>query len=351
MLLADLGAEVVKVERPGTGDETRSWGPPFAGGESAYYLALNRNKRSVALELSDPRDRHAFLRLATKADVVVENFRPGGADALGVGHVDVARVNPRIVYCSITGFGDREPRGRPGYDFVVQAESGLMSITGEADGAPTKVGVAMVDVVAGLNAAVAILAALRRRDQTGDGEHVRISLLDSALSALVNVAESTLVTGDEAGRHGNAHPNIAPYQLLQAADGPIAVAAANDGLFAKLCAALGRGELLDDPRFATNADRVRNRAELVALLEQTLAERPAAEWIDVLTAAGVPVGKVRGVLEALEAAGGTTFTVEHPTIGELRLVRTAPRFASAGTVEPTPPPLLGEHTDEVLESG
>ena len=350
MLLADLGAAVVKVERPGTGDETRGWGPPFTGGESAYYLALNRNKRSVALELSDPSARAAFLRLAANADVVVENFRPGGADALGVGYADVCGVNARIVYCSITGFGDREPRGRPGYDFVVQAESGLMSITGEADATPTKVGVAMVDVVAGLNAAVAILAALRRRDETGEGEHVQISLLDSALSALVNVAESTLVTGEEAGRHGNAHPNIAPYQLLEAADGPIAVAAANDGLFAKLCETLGRGELLEDPRFATNADRVRNRTELVALLERTLAARPASEWIEVLTAAGVPVGKVRGVLEALEAAGDATVTVDHPTFGELRLVRTAPRFASAGSVEPTPPPLLGEHTDEVLGS-
>jgi crotonobetainyl-CoA:carnitine CoA-transferase CaiB-like acyl-CoA transferase len=207
----------------------------------------------------------------------------------------------------------------------------------------------MVDVVTGLNAAVAILAALRRRDETGEGEHVHVSLLDSALSALVNVAESVLVTGEEAGRHGNAHPNIAPYQLLEAADGPIAVAAANDGLFTKLCQALGRSDLLDDPRFATNADRVRNRAELVTLLEQTLAARPAADWIDMLTAAGVPVGKVRGVLDALEAAGGSTLTVDHPTIGSLRLVRTAPRFASAGTVEPMPPPLLGEHTREVLD--
>jgi len=349
MLLADLGADVIKIERPGTGDETRTWGPPFAGGEAAYYLALNRNKRSVALDLHDPDARESFLRLAAEADVVVENFRPGGADALGVGHTQVRDVNPRIVYCSITGFGPREPHDRPGYDFVVQAESGLMSITGEENGPPLKVGVAMVDVVAGLNAAVGILAALRQRDLTGEGDHVQISLLDSALSALVNVAQSSLVTGEEADRHGNAHPSIAPYQLLRAADGEIAVAAANDGLFARLCDALRLPEVPADPRFATNADRVRNRTALVAALEEALAARPADAWIELLTNAGVPVGKVRGVLEALEAAGeSATAVVDHPTIGELRLVRTAPRFASAPPVDPTPPPLLGEHTDEVL---
>lgn len=352
MLLADLGADVIKVERPGTGDETRSWGPPFVGGEAAYYLAVNRNKRSVALDLRDERARRAFLRLAERTDVVVENFRAGGAAALGVAYADVSRVNPRVVYCSITGFGAREPHGRPGYDFVVQAESGLMSITGEAEGAPSKVGVAMIDVIAGLNAAVAILAALRRRDETGEGEDLHVSLLDSALSALVNVAEGVLVTGTEAGRHGNAHPNIAPYQLLGSADGVIAVAAANDNLFTRLCDALGRPDLLADPRFATNADRVRHREELAMLLEHTLAVRPAAAWIELLTAAGVPVGKVRGVLEALtEADGGgdaATVVVEHPTAGRLRLVRTAPRFASCDGADPTPPPLLGEHTRSVL---
>jgi crotonobetainyl-CoA:carnitine CoA-transferase CaiB-like acyl-CoA transferase len=225
-----------------------------------------------------------------------------------------------------------------------------MSITGEEDGPPLKVGVAMVDVVAGLNAAVGILAALRRRDATGEGDHVEVSLLDSALSALVNVAQSSLVTGEEAGRHGNAHPSIAPYQLLRTADAEIAVAAANDGLFVKLCEVLGRGDLAADPRFATNAERVRNRAALATVLEEALAARPAAAWIELLTDAGVPVGKLSGVLEALDAAGDSaTVVVDHPTIGPLRLVRTAPRFTSAGSVEPTPPPLLGEHTDAVLD--
>ena len=348
MLLADLGAEVVKVERPGTGDETRAWGPPFVAGQSAYFLAVNRSKRSVALDLGEDRARAAFLRLAERADVVVENFRPGGAAALGVGYEQIRPLNPRLVYCSITGFGDREPAARPGYDFVVQAESGLMSITGEPDREPAKVGVAVVDVLAGLNAAVAVLAGLQRRDRTGEGAHVEVSLLDSGLSGLVNVAQGVLVTGEEAGRYGNTHQSIAPYEPLRAGKGSVAVAAANDGLFEKLCGVLGRDDLPGDPRFATNAARVAHRVELVEQLEAALAGASADEWIERLNAAGVPAGKIRGVREALDAAGEpATVTVEHPSIGPLELVRTAPRFEGADSV-PAPPPLLGEHTREVL---
>ena len=348
MVLSDLGAEVVKVERPGIGDETRTWGPPFVEGESAYFLAVNRGKRSVALDLHGELARAAFMRLASTVDVVVENFRTGGAEALGVGFEQVRAVNPRLVYCSITGFGEREPVGRPGYDFVIQAESGLMSITGEAGGAPSKVGVAVVDVLAGLNAAVAILAALRRRDRTGVGEHVQVSLLDSALSGLVNVAQNVLVTGEEASRYGNAHRSVAPYEPLRAQDGLVAIAAANDGLFAKLCGVLGRNDLLADSRFATNAGRVEHRAALGEELERTLADRPAAEWIELLNAEGVPAGKIRGVREALEAAGEeATLTVDHPRLGPLELVRTAPRVHGEAR-PPAPPPLLGEHTREVL---
>jgi crotonobetainyl-CoA:carnitine CoA-transferase CaiB-like acyl-CoA transferase len=335
MLLSDLGADVVKVEQPGRGDETRTWGPPFVAGESTYFLSVNRGKRSVALDLRDEHARAVALRLAERADVVVENFRAGGADALGVGYEEVRRVNPAVVYCSITGFGDR----RPGYDFVLQAESGLMSITGPAEGPPSKVGVAVVDVIAGLNAAVAILAAVRERT----GRRIEITLLDSALSALVNVGQAALTTGAEPRRHGNAHPSIAPYELLQAQDGPVAVAAANDGLFAKLCAALGRPELAEEPRFATNAARVEHRPELVAALQELLAARTAADWVGLLGAAGVPAGTIRGVREALEQA--ETLTVEHPAIGPLELVRTA--VAPAGTAA-LPPPRLGEHTREVL---
>jgi crotonobetainyl-CoA:carnitine CoA-transferase CaiB-like acyl-CoA transferase len=338
MLLSDLGAEVVKIERPGAGDETRSWGPPFAGGEAAYFLAVNRGKRSVAVDLARPEGREIVLRLARWADVVVENFRAGAAERLGVGYEELSRENPALVCCSITGFGSE----RPGYDFVVQAESGLMAITGEEDGPPLKVGVAVVDVLAGYAAATAILGALVERERTGRGTRLEISLLDTALSALVNVAQSALVTGSEARRFGNAHSSIVPYQTFPTADGEVAVAAANDGLFARLCAAIGRRELAEDERYRTNDRRVEHREELTAELSSVFATRTSGEWVELLDAAGVPAGKVRGVLEAL--GGARTVTVEHPTAGELPLV-----VSPIGPAEPPlPPPLLGQHTREVL---
>ncbi len=345
MLLSDLGADVVKVERPGEGDETRAWGPPSAGGEAAYFLAVNRGKRSVALDLARPEGQEVVQRLARAADVVVENFRPGTAERLGAGYEQLARENPGLVYCSITGFGsDRGSLGRPGYDFVVQAESGLMAITGEPDGEPLKVGVAVVDVLAGYAAATAILAALLARGQTGRGDRIEISLLDTALSALVNVAESALLTGDEPSRLGNAHPNIVPYQTFAAADGAVAVAAANDGLYQRLCEAIERPDLAADERFRTNPGRVEHRDELVAELVTVFAGRSAEEWIGRLDAAGVPAGKVRGVREALAEA--EIVTVEHPTIGPLPLV--ASPLGLRGERPPLPPPLLGQHTGEVL---
>jgi len=347
MLLADLGAEVVKVERPGDGDETRSWGPPFAGGESAYFLSVNRGKRSVALDLGDPEGRALALDLCAGADVVVENFRAGGAEKLGLGYEEVRSRNHTIVYCSITGFGlDREPVGRPGYDFVLQAESGLMSITGPPDGAPHKVGVALVDVMAGLHAAVAVLAAVHG----GEGGRVEVPLLDSALASLVNVAQGALVTGAEPMRHGNAHPNIVPYQDFATASGRLAVAAPNDGLFRKLCSVLGCHELAGDPRFASNPDRVENRAALVADLERALANRSAAEWVQALSEAGVPAGEIRSVPAALEAAAAAgrpaTVGVDHPAAGHIELV--ASPIHMAGLRPASPPPLLGEHTADVL---
>jgi crotonobetainyl-CoA:carnitine CoA-transferase CaiB-like acyl-CoA transferase len=338
MLLSDLGAEVVKVERPGEGDETRSWGPPFAGGEAAYFLSVNRGKRSIAVDLARPEGQEIVRRLARSADVVVENYRAGTADRLGVGYDDLSRENEGLVYCSITGFGSE----RPGYDFVVQAESGLMAITGEADGPPLKVGVAVVDVLAGYAAATAILGALLVRERTGRGARVEISLLDTALSALVNVAQSALVTGAEAGRFGNAHPSIVPYQTFAAADGDVAVAAANDGLFARLCAAIGRPELAEDERYRTNDRRVEHRDELTAELGTVFATRSTGEWVERLDTAGVPAGKVRGVLEALDDA--RTVTVEHPTAGRLPLVASPVGPAGAAL----PPPLLGRHTRDVL---
>jgi crotonobetainyl-CoA:carnitine CoA-transferase CaiB-like acyl-CoA transferase len=348
MVLADLGADVVKVEHPVGGDETRSWGPPYAGGESAYFLSVNRSKRSVALDLKDPDGRELALELCARADVVIENFRPGGAARLGLAYEVIRERRPDVLYCTISGFGRREPHDRPGYDFIVQAESGLMAITGDPDGVPTKVGVALVDVLTGLNAATAILAALHRRDRTGEGELIEISLLDSAFAALVNVAENALVTEDEPERYGNAHPSIVPYQPFRAADGWIAVAAANDGLYTRLCGAIERPDLVADERYATNEARVRNRASLVTELESVFAARSTEEWVELLLAAGVPAGKIRGVGEALRAAGKATASVSHPTAGRLELVAAPFSLLRAGVHPPSPPPLLGEHTAEVL---
>ena len=348
MALADLGADVVKVEHPLGGDETRSWGPPFAGGESAYFLSVNRSKRSVALDLKDPEGRELALALCARADVVIENFRVGGAKRLGIDYDAVRARRSDVVYCTISGFGRREPRDRAGDDFTVQAESGLMSITGDADGEPMKVGVAVVDVLAGLNAATAILAALHRRSRTGEGELIEISLLDSAFAALVNVASGALVTGEEPARYGNAHPSIVPYQPFRTADGLLAVAAANDGLFVRLCETIDRSDLAADERYATNDARVRNRKTLVAELDEVFASRTTDEWLAVLLAAGVPSGEIRGVHSALQLAGDATTDVKHPTAGTLPLVNAPFSFAYATLSEPQPPPLLGEHTAEVL---
>jgi crotonobetainyl-CoA:carnitine CoA-transferase CaiB-like acyl-CoA transferase len=323
MVLADLGADVIKVERPEGGDETRTWGPPFAAGEAAYFLSVNRGKRSCALDLGTDEGRALALELCAGADVVVENFKLGGAERLGVGYEQVRERNPRVVYCSITGFGSqREPRGRPGYDFVAQAETGLMSITGPRDGQPFKAGVAVVDVLAGLHAAAGVLAALHG----GEGARIEVPLLDSGLAGLVNVAQNALVTGIEPQRFGNAHPNIVPYQDFETGSGRIAVAAANDGLFRALCAALGVSELGADERFATNAARVENRAELIPLLE----------------------ARFRDALGAAAGAGRpATMQVEHPTAGPLELVA-SPIWGLVDPASSRPPPLLGEHTADVL---
>jgi crotonobetainyl-CoA:carnitine CoA-transferase CaiB-like acyl-CoA transferase len=345
MVLADLGADVVKVERPGEGDETRTWGPPFAGGEAAYFLSVNRNKRSVAIDLKDDDGRALAAGLCTHADVVIENFRPGGAARLGLDAASVQAVNPRVVHCSITGFGRDDPRA--GYDFIVQAESGLMAITGDPDGAPTKVGVALLDVLTGLHAATAIVAALRRRDATDEGERIEVSLLDSAFASFVNVAQNALVTGAEPGRYGNAHPSIVPYEPYRTTDGLLAVAAANDGLFARLCRVLRRPDLVDDPRFATNEQRVQHRRELGEILEPVFEQRTADEWVGELTAAGVPAGKIRGLLDALRTATAP-LVVEHPTAGPLELVPPPVRLGSPASSATRPPPLLGQHTYEVL---
>ena len=350
MLLADLGADVIKIERPETGDDTRGWGPPFVGGDAAYFLSLNRNKRSVALDLSTDKGRSAARRLALASDVVVENFRPGLMERFGLDHATLARDHPGLVYCSLTAFGKGEGAGRPGYDIIVQALSGLMSFTGHPGGEPTKVGVALLDVICGLYACNAIQAALIGRGTTGRGARVTVSLFDASVAALVNQAANYLLGGLVPEPLGNAHPNIVPYQLFETADRPIILAAGNDRLFERACEVVGHPELAADERFATNAARVRNRDALIPLLPAELAGRSAAEWLKAFEAAAVPCAPVRKLDEVFASAEGAAAIqeIDDPARGLLRLV--ADPIRVDGRVPPArfPPPRLGEHTDEIL---
>ncbi|HSK36293.1 MAG TPA: CoA transferase, partial [Actinomycetota bacterium] len=340
-------ADVVKVEHPDGGDETRAWGPPFHDGHTTYYLSVNRNKRSVALDLKSDSGRRAARALATRADVVVENFRAGSLERLGLGYEQVAADNPGLVWCSISGFGRGAGAELPGYDFLVQAMSGLMSITGPAGGEPTKVGVALVDVLTGLYAFGGVLAALQERERTGRGQRVEVSLLGSALASLVNQASSFLCTGTPPRAMGNRHPSITPYETLATADRPLVVAVGNDGQFARLCRVLGLDGAAADPRFATNADRVANREELVPLLEGALAARGAADWVAALADAGVPCGLVNDVGEAFALA-------ERLGLAPVADAGGVPQVANPIGLPATPasyrlaPPALGEHTAEVL---
>lgn len=303
MLMADLGAEVIKVERPDGGDETRAWGPPWSEeGESTYFLAVNRNKESRVLDLRSGSDRAAALDLVAGCDVVVENFRTGTMDRLGLGYEELSARHPGLVYCSVTGFGSGDGAAMPGYDLVAQAVGGLMSVTGSAESGPMKTGVALVDVITGLHATVGVLAALRHRDRTGEGQRVEVNLLSSILSALSNQASTHVVTGAVPQAMGNTHPSIAPYEVLATADRPLAVAAANDKLFGLLAAALGRPELAADPRFASNADRVAHRAVLVAELEDVLRGHGADHWFDLLSGRGVPCGPINDLDQAIDLA-------------------------------------------------
>lgn len=349
MLLADLGADVIKVERPGTGDETRAWGPPFHDGTSTYFLGLNRNKRSIALDLTDPDDAAHAYELARRADVVVENFRPGTMERYGLGYERLRADNPGVVFCSITGFGRAAGRDLPGYDLLVQAVGGLMSITGQPGGEPTKVGVAMVDVVTGMHAAVGVLAALRHRDRTGHGQRVDVSLLSSLLSALVNQASAYVIGGIVPTAMGNRHPSIAPYELVPTADRPIAVAVGNDHQFAALADVVGAPELARDPRYRHNADRVAHRGPLVAELTRLLVARTADEWVTRLTAAGVPVGPVNDVSQAFDLAAdlGLMPVVEYGENAATRQVANPIGLSATPARYHRPPPRLGEHDEEV----
>ena len=302
--LGDLGADVIKVERPEMGDDTRAWGPPFVGDDAAYFLSLNRNKRSIALDLASEEGRKQARGLAGNADVIVENFRPGLMSSFGLSFEQIRKMNPRLVYCSLTAFGPDEDAAKPGYDIIVQALSGLMSVTGERGGGPVKVGVALLDVITGMYAATGILAALRQRDRSNYGMHVGVSLFDASVAAMVNQAANHLLGGLVPGPMGTEHPNIVPYQVFDAADRPFVLAAGNDRLFERTCDVIGRPELANDDSYATNAVRVEHRADLLALLAEIFATEPASSWLEKLEAAGVPCAPVRTLDEVFASPEG-----------------------------------------------
>jgi crotonobetainyl-CoA:carnitine CoA-transferase CaiB-like acyl-CoA transferase len=352
-ILGDLGADVVKIERPGEGDDTRHWGPPFVGADAAYYLSLNRNKRSVTVDLKSDGGAAVIRRLAAGSDVVIENFRPGLMAELGLPLDELRRSAPGLITCSLTAFDEEIPDAarRPGYDIIVQALSGLMSVTGEPGGGPVKAGVALLDVITGLQAAIGILAALHERARTGRGRHVSVSLFDAGVGAMVNQAANYLLGGVVARPMGTAHPNISPYQAFHAADRPFIVAAGNDRLFRRTCEVVGHAEWADDPRFATNDERVRHRDELVALLAGPFATKSASEWVDALGAASVPCAPIRSIDEVFASPEGAALIepVDDPQRATtLRLLRNPIRFDGEILDTRLPPPILGEHNDEVL---
>jgi len=354
MTLADLGARVIKVERPEVGDETRSWGPPFSASGSTYFESVNRNKESVCLDLTDPGDLHLARTLIGRADVVVENFKPGGMNKLGLGYDTVRAANPGVVYTSISGFGSTGGRDLLGYDFVVQALGGLMSITGEADGAALKVGVALVDVLTAKDAVAGILAALLRRQSTGTGALLELNLLSSLQGSLANQAQAYLGAGVIPGRLGNTHPSIAPYETLECSDGPIAIACGNDSQFRRLAAVLGSPQLADDPRFLNNALRVANRPTLVPLLEERLRRHGAAKWQRRLTEAGVPAGRVGTIADGLELAESlglepTTEVFDASGVAVATQVRHPISWSPPIARRNSAPPMLGEQDAAVRD--
>jgi crotonobetainyl-CoA:carnitine CoA-transferase CaiB-like acyl-CoA transferase len=352
-ILGDLGAHVIKVERPGSGDETRTWGPPFAGALSAYYLSCNRNKRGIALDLAKPEGVRLFLQLVEKSDILLENFLSSSAAKLGLTPEKLHSVNPRLIICSISGFGRTGPLAdAPGYDFALQAMSGLMSITGPVEGPPCKVGVAIADVVAGLYAAIGVLACLHARATSGHGYAIDIALLDCAVAAQVNVVQAYLTSGEVAPRQGNAHLQIVPYQLFETADGHLVLAVGNDGQWQRFCHAANRQDLLDDPRFTTNPLRVQHRLELIPLLEALLRSRKTAQWQELLSAADVPHGPVLNHAEVFahpqSQARGLRVTVRDPKGKPVELVNTPFRITGAILPAFRPPPELGTDTAAVL---
>jgi crotonobetainyl-CoA:carnitine CoA-transferase CaiB-like acyl-CoA transferase len=355
-IFGDYGAEVIKVEQPGLGDDSRHWAPPRApDGQASYFFAVNRGKQSITVDLKHPRGRALIVELARRGDVLIENFTPGTADRLGLGAEPLRAANPRLIYCSISGFGATGPyRERAGYDAIMQGFTGLMSITGEPDGPPVKAGVALIDVITALYAHGAILAALRHRDRTGDGQFLELSLMECGIAALINAATAYLVGGEVQGRWGHAHPSLVPYQAFRARDGYLMVGAGNERLWKAFCDVLGAPEWADDPRYDANAKRVERRTELVALIEARLAARPRDAWVREFGAAGLPVGPIHDIAEVFADPQvrhrGMAVEVEHPTAGRVRLPGIPVRFGGTPAAIQGPPPRLGEHTDHVLRT-
>ncbi|WP_236236254.1 CaiB/BaiF CoA transferase family protein [Pseudomonas faucium] len=363
-ILADLGADVIKVERPGSGDDTRAWGPPFlkdAQGENtseaAYYLSANRNKRSVTIDFTQPEGQRLVRELAARSDIVIENFKVGGLAAYGLDYQSLKAVNPKLIYCSITGFGQTGPYAkRAGYDFMIQGLGGLMSLTGRPDGeegaGPVKVGVALTDILTGLYSTVAILAALAHRDQAGVGQHIDMALLDVQVACLANQAMNYLTTGNSPRRLGNAHPNIVPYQDFPTADGDFILTVGNDGQFRKFAEVAGQPQWADDPRFATNKQRVANRTELIPLIRQATVFKTTAEWVQQLEAAGVPCGPINDLAQMFQdpqvLARGLAVTLPHALAGSVPQVASPIRLSETPVEYRHAPPLLGEHTEVVL---
>ena len=352
MVLGDLGADVIKVESP-EGDETRGWGPPFTEGESAYYLCVNRNKRGIVADFKTAEGRDLLHGLIRRCDVLVENFRPGSLARFALDFESVSAINPSLIYCSITGFGQTGPlREKPGYDFMIQAMGGIMSVTGEPGGAPMKSGVAVADLFAGQNAVIAILAALQARTHTGKGQHLDISLFDSQLGWLANVASNYLISGNLPKRYGNAHANIVPYQSFQASDGWFVVAVGNDRQFVKMCEVIGKSELVIDERFTTNSARVQNRDALIAILKPVFMTKSVNEWLSLI-GDDFPCGPINNLEQVFSMpqveVREMLVHIQHPTIGELPLVGSALKFSDTPVEYKLPPPRLGEHTEEVLK--
>jgi crotonobetainyl-CoA:carnitine CoA-transferase CaiB-like acyl-CoA transferase len=353
MVFADLGADVIKLENPTAGDDTREWAPPYQGDQSAYFLAINRNKRGIAVDLKSEQGRVIAQRLADQADVLVENFRPGTAARLGLGYEELSQRNPRLIYASISGFGQTGPyASEPGYDAIAQALGGLMSVTGESDGEPVRAGNSAADLAAAMWAAIGILSALHARATTGRGDWIDVSLLDGQIAWLTYLAWGYFATGEVPRRYGSAHPSIVPYQALRTADGYLMVAVGNDVLWQRFALLIGRPELAADPRFATNPDRVANRTELLVLIEAALAARGSAEWAAELSRAGIPAGAINTIDKALMhpqvQARDMVLSTDHPTAGALRMTGSPIKLTTHTTTVRRPPPLLGEHTDAVL---